>query len=103
MTSNLSVFPGTRGPGKALSSLQPGCRLMIEYNEWNSKVAVWPSFGLLALTLSSSPSGPKIPLTCGDLKRRIKRLKLVFQTHALPPYSDFVRFQHIPLSYDVRF
>ena len=81
MTSNLSVFPGTRGPGKALSSLQPGCRLMIEYNEWNSKVAVWPSFGLLALTLSNSPSGPKIPLTCGDLKRRIKRFQLVSQRH----------------------
>ena len=81
MTSNLSVFPGTRGPGKALSSLQPGCRLIIEYNEWNSKVAVAPSSGLLALILSSSPSGPKIPLTCGDLKRRRKRLQLVYKTH----------------------
>ena len=89
MTSNLSVFPGTRGPGKALSSLQPGCRLMIEYNEWNSKVAVWPSFGLLALTLSNSPSGPKIPLTCGDLKTRIKWLQLVFQIHVRTSHVEY--------------
>ena len=81
MTSNLSVFPGTRGPGKALSSLQPGCRLIIDFNEWNSKVAVAPSSGLLALILSSSPSGPKTPLTCGDLERRIKRFQLVSQRY----------------------
>ena len=56
---------------------------MIDFKEWNSKVAVLPSSGLLASTFIRWPKGPNIPLTWGDLKKKSAKIIILIQAYLM--------------------